>query len=107
MKIHFTAIKSIIKSHTSEFFYEQSFMNYYFNLINFTDRSVFTSDNYILFPKNDTEYKINFFKKSIDQQALERAKVALVCFKKEEQLKYYPQLLDEFIKNNDIENSKK
>ena len=57
MKNHFTAIKSIIKSHTGAFFYEQSFMNYYFNLINSTDRSVFTSDNYILFPKKDKEYK--------------------------------------------------
>ena len=57
MKTHFTAIKSIIKSYTGEYFYEQSFMNYYFNLINFTDRSVFTSDNYILFPKKDKEYK--------------------------------------------------
>jgi hypothetical protein len=57
MKNHFTAIKSIIKSHTGEYFYEQSFMNYYFNLINGTDRTVFTFDNYILFPEKKKEYK--------------------------------------------------
>lgn len=57
MKTHFTAVQGIIKSHTGPYFYEQSFMNYYFNLINFTDRNIFTKSNYILMPKNHTEYK--------------------------------------------------
>jgi hypothetical protein len=43
MKSHFTAIIARMKSHVGDFFYEQSFMNVYFNTRSLTDTSVFDS----------------------------------------------------------------
>jgi hypothetical protein len=57
MKVHFSNIKEIIRKHTGAFFYEQSFMNYYFNLNNKTDRVLFTKRNYIMFPSDNVNYE--------------------------------------------------
>lgn len=56
MKNHFIAMNNMIQAHNGPFFYEQSFMNVYFNLNGMTDRTLFTDDNYILFPNEDTNY---------------------------------------------------
>jgi lipopolysaccharide biosynthesis glycosyltransferase len=37
MKNHFENIVNLVKTHSGEYFYEQSFMNYYFNLANKVD----------------------------------------------------------------------
>ena len=50
MKNHFDNIRDNIKKHTGKFYYEQSFMNVYFNLSNKTNRDLFTRENYILGP---------------------------------------------------------
>jgi len=47
MKEHFDNVLNMISSHHGRFFYEQSFMNVYFNLINRTDRTVFTEKCYV------------------------------------------------------------
>ncbi len=57
MKEHFNNVNTMIKNHTDSFFYEQSFMNVYFNLNQMTDRSLFT--NYIMFPESDRDYAGN------------------------------------------------
>lgn len=57
MKQHFAAIQSMITSHTGHFFYEQSFMNVYFNKNNKTDRKVINSSNYVMFPLPHTSYE--------------------------------------------------
>ena len=46
MKFHFDEIRKMIKTHKGPFFYEQSFMNVYFNKLNATDRTVLTKLNY-------------------------------------------------------------
>jgi lipopolysaccharide biosynthesis glycosyltransferase len=46
MKTHFDAIETMIRNHSGPFFYEQSFMNVYFNTRNLVNYSVFTCDNY-------------------------------------------------------------
>jgi lipopolysaccharide biosynthesis glycosyltransferase len=48
MKEHFDNILEMIKTHTGDFYYEQSFMNVYFNLRNLTDTSLINSNNYTL-----------------------------------------------------------
>lgn len=61
MKNHFNNIRSIISNHKGPFFYEQSFMNYYFNLNNQTDRLILTTKNYEMFhstPENINSNKI-------------------------------------------------
>ena len=57
MKGHFTNVNTMIQNHNGSFFYEQSFMNVYFNLNQMTDRSLFT--NYIMFPDSDKDYTGN------------------------------------------------
>jgi len=60
IKMDFDAIRTLIKDNLQvklPFFYEQSFMNYYFNLKNNTNRDVFNDLNYKMFPKPDTIYK--------------------------------------------------
>ena len=52
MSQHFANIRKMIDAYTGAFFYEQSFMNVYFNTINKTERSVLTAATYVLFPKN-------------------------------------------------------
>ncbi len=53
MKEHFLHVQYLISQHRGRFFYEQSFMNVYFNRNNQTDRTLLTDDNYIFPPKND------------------------------------------------------
>jgi hypothetical protein len=57
MKDQFQEVRDMIANHTGPYFYEQSFLNVYFNLRNKTDRSVFTPDTYIFFPDVGTRYK--------------------------------------------------
>jgi hypothetical protein len=57
MKKHFDNLLHMIKNHKGNFFYEQSFMNHYFNLNGKTDRTLLTEDNYILFPKSYMKYE--------------------------------------------------
>jgi hypothetical protein len=54
MKEHFNHILRMVSTHRGEFFYEQSFMNVYFNRINMTDRTVFTDDTYMMHNIPDT-----------------------------------------------------
>jgi lipopolysaccharide biosynthesis glycosyltransferase len=56
MKGHFAAIRNMIATHTGPFFYEQSFMNVYFNKLNATDRSVLTNANYRMPPSPGVDY---------------------------------------------------
>lgn len=57
MKTHFNNLNTMIKDHKGPFFYEQSFMNVYFNLNQMNDRSLFT--NYIMFPNANKDYSGN------------------------------------------------
>lgn len=56
-KAHFDNIHEMIRNHTDDYFYEQSFMNHYFNLNGQTDRTLLTTENYILWPKIDVRYE--------------------------------------------------
>lgn len=57
MKGHFDGVRAMIANHTGPFFYEQSFMNVYFNKLNATDRSVLTSANYKMGPTPGQDYR--------------------------------------------------
>ncbi len=46
MKEHFTAIRAEVAAWTGNYFYEQSFMNRYFNMKGLVDYSVITGGNY-------------------------------------------------------------
>ena len=48
MKEHFDNILEMVRTHIGEFYYEQSFMNVYFNLRNLTDTNLINKSNYIL-----------------------------------------------------------
>jgi hypothetical protein len=51
MKQHFTNIITFISTYNGPLvIYEQSFMNVYFNKLNNTDRTLLTTDTYIMFP---------------------------------------------------------
>jgi alpha-N-acetylglucosamine transferase len=54
MKTHFTNVETMIHNHSGSYFYEQSFMNVYFNKNNLTNCSIWNNDNYIMFAKNDS-----------------------------------------------------
>uniref|UniRef100_A0A6C0DR79 Nucleotide-diphospho-sugar transferase domain-containing protein n=1 Tax=viral metagenome TaxID=1070528 RepID=A0A6C0DR79_9ZZZZ len=56
MKDDFTNIHNIILNHTGKFFYEQSFMNYYFNKKGSVCYDVITDENYIMFPNFSIKY---------------------------------------------------
>jgi hypothetical protein len=56
MKDHFLAIQYRVMQHTGSFFYEQSFMNVYFNTNGQTDRSLLTDANYVLSPQPGVSY---------------------------------------------------
>jgi alpha-N-acetylglucosamine transferase len=56
MKAHFDAVREMIKPSKIYQFYEQSYMNVYFNLSNATLRDLFTDENYIMFP-DDSNYE--------------------------------------------------
>lgn len=57
MKENFQNIRDMIATHTGPCFYEQSFLNVYFNTRNKTLRHVFTPDNYIFCPQTGKLYK--------------------------------------------------
>lgn len=57
MKAHFDAVREMIKQSKVYQFYEQSYMNVYFNLSNNTIRNLFTDDNYIMWPRSDCNYE--------------------------------------------------
>lgn len=48
MKQHFSNILDIVKTHTGIYYYEQSFMNFYFNKLNLTNLTVINPTNYDL-----------------------------------------------------------
>lgn len=48
MKKHFSNILDIIKTHTGTYYYEQSFMNVYFNRLNLTNLTVINPTNCVL-----------------------------------------------------------
>jgi len=56
MKDDFHNILNMIETYEKEYFYEQSFMNYYFNKKRNVNYTIFTKDNYKLFPDLHTEY---------------------------------------------------
>jgi len=56
MYAHFMQVQYSITIHVGPFFYEQSFMNVYFNRINKTDRTLLTELNYAFPPKDNTSY---------------------------------------------------
>lgn len=58
MRQHFNNIITNISTHIGPFFYEQSFMNVYFNSYPeiITDRTVINSDNYIMHPDVNINY---------------------------------------------------
>lgn len=63
IKEHFNNVNDLIKNNTRKFFYEQSFMNVYFNTYSYfnndvviTDRNVLTNKNYIMFPNLNNLY---------------------------------------------------
>lgn len=57
MKSHFLAIQYMITTHKGRFFYEQSFMNVYFNKNNKTNRDILTDENYAFPPKEGVSCK--------------------------------------------------
>ena len=48
MKKHFSNILDVIKTHTGIYYYEQSFMNVYFNRLNLTNLTVINPTNCVL-----------------------------------------------------------
>lgn len=64
MKDHFQAVRDMVATHDGPYFYEQSFLNVYFNTRNKTLRHVFTPETYIFFPqtgvRHDTARLLHF-----------------------------------------------
>ena len=56
LKLDFDKINEIILNHQGKFFYEQSFMNYYFNRKGTVNYEIITNDNYIMFPDLSVKY---------------------------------------------------
>lgn len=56
MRDHFLSVQYSILQHTGPFFYEQSFMNVYFNRNGETDRSLLTDATYAFPPKQGIAY---------------------------------------------------
>jgi lipopolysaccharide biosynthesis glycosyltransferase len=48
MKQHFSNILEMVNNHTGQYYYEQSFMNVYFNKLNLTDTNVMNESNYMI-----------------------------------------------------------
>jgi hypothetical protein len=48
MKQHFDNILDMVENYEGEYYYEQSFMNKYFNLKNLTDLTVINNENCIM-----------------------------------------------------------
>ena len=56
IKNDFNNILNNIKNHKGEYYYEQSFMNYYFNKKGNINYDIFTNDNYKMFPDQKIPY---------------------------------------------------
>jgi ATP-dependent metalloprotease FtsH len=52
MKLHFKALNNFMRNSKGTYFYEQSFMNVYFNKRNLADYSIFVKDNYTMHASN-------------------------------------------------------
>lgn len=57
MKSHFQALLDWIRDYKGPFFYEQSFMNVYFNTRRLINYDVITPDNYVMFPVAGQQYE--------------------------------------------------
>ncbi len=64
MKQHFDNILEMVKNFKGEYYYEQSFMNKYFNLKNLTDLTVITDENCIMNFSMDLRNKILQFRRT-------------------------------------------
>jgi lipopolysaccharide biosynthesis glycosyltransferase len=60
MKTHFSNILEMVRTHVGEYYYEQSFMNVYFNLRNLTDTKIM----------NESNYKFRFFPENLVENAM-------------------------------------
>lgn len=56
MKEHFSNILNWIRTYRGVYFYEQSFMNVYFNTRNLVRYDVINDSNYVMFPKETKDY---------------------------------------------------
>lgn len=56
MKSHFSIILDFIKDYQGAYFYEQSFMNDYFNRIGNVSYSIINNENYVMFPDENQFY---------------------------------------------------
>ena len=72
VKEHFDNILEMVRTHIGEFYYEQSFMNVYFNLRNLADIKVINKNNYTLgflpteyFPLNMINYRYRYINRVV------------------------------------------
>ena len=84
MKHNFESIGEMIATYTGSYFYEQSFMNVYFNKRNKTLRHVFTPNNYIFSPQTGKLFK--------DAILLHFADASVSAYRKCERMKNYLNL---------------
>jgi len=64
MKEHFSNIHVMIENHTGYFYYEQSFMNVYFNLRNLVNRDTINDSNYAMGDKVPSNIPISIWNKN-------------------------------------------
>lgn len=57
MHTHFKQIQRMIQTSITRHFFEQAYMNVYFNLRNLVNYTLINSNNYVMFPNLDTYYK--------------------------------------------------
>lgn len=83
MKQHFSNILDVIKTHTGSYYYEQSFMNVYFNRLNLTNLTVINptncfmnihTDKFPLLIFDKTKYRNKFFHFSATRGADDKLK---------------------------------
>jgi|GEM_PF-4745701 len=71
MKEHFENILEMVRTHTGHFYYEQSFMNVYFNLRNLADTKLINIQNYRLgFLQQEIFYLNSRWKKRYDKNKI-------------------------------------
>jgi hypothetical protein len=56
MRAHFQRVLQLVNSHKGYYFYEQSYLNHYFNRLGKVDYSLITSENYVMHPRVDALY---------------------------------------------------
>jgi len=96
MKQHFDNILEMVKTHTGYFFYEQSFMNVYFNLRNLTDLELMNRSNYIIGFRVSEIPDLNlFFKKSFRKNKVVHFAYSLGYSEKLKMMKKYYNLFVE------------